>query len=473
MIDRVATQILYAVTGVVLARVLSEEDFGLIGALLVFQAFASLLVDSGFAYALIQRKRPTKLDYSTVLWFNLGAATLLYLVLFVCAPLIADCFQGDQRLIPLSRVMFLSLILNASAIVQTNRLMKAMDVRMVAVSNSLGLILGGVVGIVLAVTGYGAWAIVWQTIVLASGKSLVLWTSTRWRPLMRFSWSALRSYFGIGSKMMLTSFLNTVFLNIYSFFIGHSVGLASLGYYTQGDKWSKMGITSISQVLTSSFLPALSAVQDSPERFRAMVSKMNRFTSYLLFPAMLGLMAMAKPIFHTLFGDKWDPSIILFQLLLLRGIFTVLNSLYNNYLLALGHGSSIVKLEIVRDTAAVIALAATFPFMALTMPGDPVYGLRILLWGQIAATLLTWVASFVVTVRVTGVGPWRFITDMLPYFMQTILIIPVMLIVAMPVAAPWLKLTIMAITALTLYLGGNHLFHSKIQREVLQYITGK
>ncbi len=473
MIDRVATQILYAVTGVVLARVLSEEDFGLIGALLVFQAFASLLVDSGFAYALIQRKRPTKLDYSTVLWFNLGAATLLYLILFVCAPLIADCFQGDQRLIPLSRVMFLSLILNASAIVQTNRLMKAMDVRMVAVSNSLGLILGGGVGIVLAVTGYGAWAIVWQTIVLAAGKSLVLWTSTRWRPLMRFSWSALRSYFGIGSKMMLTSFLNTVFLNIYSFFIGHSVGLASLGYYTQGDKWSKMGITSISQVLTSSFLPALSAVQDSPERFRAMVSKMNRFTSYLLFPAMLGLMAMAKPIFHTLFGDKWDPSIILFQLLLLRGIFTVLNSLYNNYLLALGHGGAIVKLEIVRDVAAVIALAVTFPFMALTMPGDPVYGLRILLWGQIAATLLTWVASFIVTVRVTGVGPWRFITDMLPYFMQTILIIPLMLLVAMPIAAPWLKLTVMAITALTLYLGGNHLFHSKIQREVLQYITGK
>ncbi len=473
MIDRVATQILYAVTGVVLARVLSEEDFGLIGALLVFQAFASLLVDSGFAYALIQRKRPTKLDYSTVLWFNLGAATLLYLILFVCAPLIADCFQGDQRLIPLSRVMFLSLILNASAIVQTNRLMKAMDVRMVAVSNSLGLILGGGVGIVLAVTGYGAWAIVWQTIVLAAGKSLVLWTSTRWRPLMRFSWSALRSYFGIGSKMMLTSFLNTVFLNIYSFFIGHSVGLASLGYYTQGDKWSKMGITSISQVLTSSFLPALSAVQDSPERFRAMVSKMNRFTSYLLFPAMLGLMAMAKPIFHTLFGDKWDPSIILFQLLLLRGIFTVLNSLYNNYLLALGHGGAIVKLEIVRDVAAVIALAVTFPFMALTMPGDPVYGLRILLWGQIAATLLTWVASFIVTVRVTGVGPWRVITDKLPNFMQTILIIPLMLLVAMPVAAAWLKLTVMAITALTLYLGGNHLFHSKIQREVLQYITGK
>lgn len=140
MIDRVATQVLYAVTGIVLARELSLEDFGLVGALLIFQAFASLLVDSGFAYALIQRKHPSKLDYSTVLWFNLAVAAMLYAVLFVCAPLIADCFQGDMRLVPLSRVMFLSLILNASVIVQTNRLMKAMDVRLVAASNSVGLL---------------------------------------------------------------------------------------------------------------------------------------------------------------------------------------------------------------------------------------------------------------------------------------------------------------------------------------------
>ncbi len=211
MIDRVATQVLYAVTGIVLARELSLEDFGLVGALLIFQAFASLLVDSGFAYALIQRKHPSKLDYSTVLWFNLAVAAMLYAVLFVCAPLIADCFQGDMRLVPLSRVMFLSLILNASVIVQTNRLMKAMDVRLVAASNSVGLIIGGVVGIVLAIGGYGAWSIVWQTIVLAAGKSIVLWTCTRWRPLYRFSWEALKSYFGIGSRMMFTSFLNTVF----------------------------------------------------------------------------------------------------------------------------------------------------------------------------------------------------------------------------------------------------------------------
>lgn len=471
LIDRVATQVLYAVTGIVLARELSQEDFGLVGAILVFQAFASLLVDSGFSYALIQRKQPSRLDYSTVLWFNAAMAGGIYAILFFCAPFIADLFQGDMRLVPLSRVLFIALILNALAIVHTNRLMKAMDVRMVAVSNSLGLVLGGVTGIALALSGFGAWAIVWQTIVISAVKTIVLWSTSRWRPMMRFSWPALRSYFGVGSGMMFTSFLNTLFQNIYSFFIGNRVGLASLGYYTQADKWSKMGISSLSQVLTSSFLPALSAVQDDPERFRAVASKMNRFTSYLLFPAMLGLMAMAKPVFHTLFGTKWDASIILFQILLLRGVFTVLNSLYTNYILAKGHSAAIARLEIIRDTVAIIALAITFPYMGMSTPDDPVYGLTLLLWGQLAATVVAWIATLAVTVRYTGLSLVRFGADMLPYLAQTLVIVPIMLATGGLVEAAWLKTVVMAVTALALYIGGNKLFRSRIQRDVFAFFS--
>ena len=391
VVDRLSTQVLYALTGIVLANLLSQDDFGLVGAVLVFQAFASLLVDSGFSYALLQRQRPTRLDYSSVLWFNMFAAAALYIILYLMAPMIAAWFQNDARIVPLSRVMFLSLIVNASMIVQTNRLMKAMDVRMVAVSNFIGLALGGVAGIWSALAGYGAWAIVWQTLVMAVCKAVVLWTSTRWRPLARFSPASLKSFLGIGSRMMFTSFLNTVFLNIYSFFIGNRVGMASLGYYTQADKWSKMGVTSITQVLTSTFVPALASVQDDSERFRRMASKMSRFTAYLMFPALIGLMVMARPIFHTLFGDKWDASIILFQLLLFRGLFTVAVSLYNNFLLALGHSKTIVRLEVLRDGTALGALALTFPYMAITLPDNPVYGITILLWGQVAASFVTWV----------------------------------------------------------------------------------
>lgn len=473
LVDRVASQVLYAVTGVVLAILLSEEDFGLVGAVLIFQAFASLLVDSGFSYALLQRKRPSRLDYSTVLWFNLMLATVLYIVLFLCAPLIARCFQNDLRLIGLSRVILLSLIINASAIVPTNRLMKAMSVRRIAVSNAIGLAIGGVTGITLAVTGFGAWAIVWQSLVSAAVKSLVLWTSTSWRPVARFSLTALRSYFGIGSKMMFTSFLNTVFLYINSFLIGNRTGMVALGYYTQADKWSKMGIMSISQTLTSSFMPALSAAQDNRPRYLAMMSKMNRFTAYLLYPAILGLMLMAPQIFHTLFGHKWDASIFLFQLLLFRGIFVILNSLYNNYLLGLGHGTAIVKLEILRDVAAIIALAVTLPYMGIELPGDPVYGIAILLWGQIAATLVTWVATLLTTVRVTGARLGTFVKDNMTYFAQTAIIIPLMSFAAYWVGPAWLKLTVEIVVGLSLYIGGNHFFHSRIQHEVFAFFRGR
>ncbi|MDE6278165.1 MAG: lipopolysaccharide biosynthesis protein, partial [Muribaculaceae bacterium] len=351
-----------------LARILSTEEIGLVGAVAIFQAFAALVIDSGFSFALLQRKEPTELDYSTVLWFNLFMSAALYAVLYFCAPWIAMLFQNDPRLIGLSRGMFLVLILNASAIVQINRLMKKMDVRMVAAANSAGLFLGGIVGIVLAVEGFGAWAIVWQTLVIAAVKSLVLWITCRWRPLFRFSFSSLRSFSGVAARMMGTSFLNTVFLNLYGFVIGNRVGLSSLGYYSQSDKWSKMGISSLSQVLTSTFVPALSNVQDDPERFIRISSRMNRFTAYLLMPAMIGLMVLARPAFHFLFGTKWDPSIVLFQLLSFRGIFVVLNSLYNNYLLARGEAGVIIKMEVFRDTVALIALFVALPFVGMSTP---------------------------------------------------------------------------------------------------------
>ena len=335
VIDRLSSQVLYLVTGVVLARELTQEEYGLVGAIQVFQVFASLFVDSGFAAVLLQRKSPTRLEYSTVLWFNVAMSLAIYMLLYFLAPVIADLFQGDVRLIPLSRVMFLTFIINAFSIVQVNRLTKLMDTRMVAVSNSLGLVAGAVVGIYLAVTGYGAWALVWQAIVISVVKVAILWLTSGWTPLWRFSFESLRGFVRLGSGVTISSVLNTVFLTMGSFVIGHKVSLVTLGYYTQADKWSKMGVTSLSQVFTSSFVPLLSGVQDDSERYARMCGKTHRLAAYLLFPAMGLLAVMATPIFHMLFGSKWDPSIVLFQLLLMRGIFMVLSSLYGNFMLSL------------------------------------------------------------------------------------------------------------------------------------------
>jgi O-antigen/teichoic acid export membrane protein len=205
-----------------------------------------------------------------------------------------------------------------------NRLMKQMTVKMIAVSNVIGLVVSGIVGIWLALAGWGAWAIVWQSIVLATVKSAVLWLTSSWVPRMEFSIESLRSIFSVGAGVMASSFLNTIFMNIYSFIIGAHYNLVQLGNYSQADKWSKMGVMSLSQVFTASFLPLLSAKQDEKREFARMLTKINRFTCYVTFFVMGLLLVSSTQIFHISFGTKWDSAILMFQLLVVRGIFTVI-----------------------------------------------------------------------------------------------------------------------------------------------------
>ncbi len=473
LIDRLTTQLLYGVTGVILANVLSKEDFGLVGAIMVFQAFASLFVDSGFSYALIQRKHPSKLDYSTVLWFNVGMACAIYILLFFAAPLISLCFGGDQRLVPLSRVMLLSFIINATAIVQTNRLMKLMDVRMVAASNALGLTAGAIAGIWLAIQGFGAWALVWQSIVISAVKSIVLWTTTRWRPMLRFSMGSLRSFFSVGAGMMTTSLLNTIFQNIYALLIGMRAGLVPLGYYTQADKWSKMGVTTISQTVTSAFLPGLSHVQDDPSRFIRVATKMNRFTAYVVLPFMGFLIVCATPVFHCLFGTKWDAAVPLFQLLLLRGVFTVMVTLYNNFLIALARTREVVRMETLRDVTALVFLAVCFPIIGMTTPENPVKGIEILLWGQVAASAITWAVMIARMSGIVGRRLTAFLADYIPYTLLTVMAMAFMALESNYIADCWQLLAAQAATGLAIYIGANAAMRSHVQSELLAYIFKK
>lgn len=460
-IDKFASQVLYAVTGVVLANVLSKEDFGLVGAILVFQSFASLFVDSGFSSALIQKKNPTERDYSTIFWFNLAMSVGIYVILWFCAPLIARMF-GDERLIGLSRAMFVSFILSALAIVQTNRLMKQMTVARVAVGNTVGLVVSGAVGIWLAIAGYGAWAIVWQTLTLTGVKSLFLWLTTGWVPRHRLSMASLRSMFSVGFGVMSSSFLNTVSLNVYSFVIGAYYNLSQLGYYTQADKWSKMGITSFSQIVTSSFLPVLSGFQDDKERLLRAMRKMNRFAAYLLFPTFLLLITVAEPIFHILFGTKWDEAIVLFQILVARGIFLVLTSLYNNYILAIGRSKALVSYEIVKDVLMVAAICVTIP-----------YGVTEMIWGQFAASGLFYVYALVFTGHVTGYRVRNIVGDVLPYFFIALLVACCQLAVGAWLSNAWLSLLVQSAVCVVVYYGINRLLRSNIQREVLTYAFGR
>lgn len=419
LLDKVASQVLYALTGLVLANLLNKEQFGLVGTLLVFQAFASLFVDSGFASALIQRKTPTERDYSTVFWFNMLMAVSIYALLFLLMPLIAEYFQNATQLVPLGRIMFLTFILNAAGIVQTNRMVKQMNVRPVAIANCTGLLIGSIAGIWLAFTLRDARALVWQYVITAGCKSLLLWILVRWTPQLILSWQILRSFFSIGSGVMLQSFFNILFQNIYSIVIGHRLGMIPLGVYTQADKWSKMPSASLSQVLTSSFLPPLSAVQDQSERFTNMSRTIHRNTGLILLPGFTLIIIIAAPIFHLCFQHKWDAAIPLFQLLMLRSIPIVLSGLYCNFILAKGRARLLAGNEIIRDSVAFIALIATLPL--LSRPD----GIALMLYGQIAAAVITVLVTAVQCSRVVNRSVLRLLSDLLPgVLLATLLLLP-------------------------------------------------
>ena len=273
--------------------------------------------------------------------------------------------------------------------------------------------------------------------------------------------------------MMFTSFLNTLFLNIYSFFVGNRVGLVALGYYTQGDKWSKMFVSSLSQVVTSTFLPVLSRVQHQPERYRRLTTKMNRATAYLVFPLAIGLIIEATPIFHALFGSKWDSSIILFQLLLFRGIFTIFTSLYSNYLLALGHAKDIARLEMWRDGVALVGLAVTFPYMTISLPGNVVAGLEIMLWGQIVAAIFAWALTLFYLHKKCSLSIVSLIGDYLPYIAITCLIGAMMLVCGHFVSNAFIAIVSETVIGAVGYLLMNCLSRSRIQADIIAYLRGR
>lgn len=444
-VDRVASQVLYGLSGIVLANLLSKEDFGLVGVLAVFQAFAILFVDSGFGSALLQKKEPDDDDYSTVFWFNLGVSIAVYALLYISAPLIARFF-GAPSLVALSRIMFLTFVLTGLGIVQTNRLMKRMDVKQIAIADLFALTVSGGLGVALAIAGFGAWAIVWQSVSLAALKSGWLWMTGNWTPKAVFSRNSLRDIRHIGLSVFSSQFFNTLFLNIYQFVIGKWYSLSQLGSYTQADKWSKMGSASLTQIFTSSFVPLLAKVQDDITTYHRYMKRIDRFTALLSMPILTIIAACGGSIFHFLFGTKWDVAVPLFQILCIRGIGTVFISLYGNFMMALGHGRQLVTVEIIKDIATAIALLATVFTMSL----------EALVWGQLAATIATWVAAAVIASRSTGYRLSNLAADLIPFALISIVSAAVIYLIPTPegdISHP-LNLTSLVSLAIGLAAGG-------------------
>lgn len=330
-------QILNIAFGIFLARLLSPGDYGLIGMLGIFMGIATVLQDSGFSTALINRKEINHDDYNSVFWFSFSVGLICYVILFFCAPLIAS-FYGKPELTNLSRVLFLWFLISSTSIAHSAMLTKKLMVRERTKIEVSALLVSGMVGIILAYKGFAYWGIAFQTVAHAVVGSVLRWYYVKWRPTFSFDLKPLKEMFSFGVKIMLTSIFGQINANIFSVLLGRFYEADQVGYYTQGNKWMTMGYTFIWSMVGNVSLPVLSEVSSNLERQRQVFRKMLRFVSFISFPAMLGLAFVSKELVVISVSDKWLPCVPVMQLMCVWGAVMPISNLYTHVLLS--HGKS-------------------------------------------------------------------------------------------------------------------------------------
>ena len=328
------------VTNIVLARLLTPDDFGTIGMLLLFLAIANTFVDSGFGSALIQKKDANQTDFSTVFFINLELSVVVYAILFWGAPLVARFYDVDI-LRPLLRAQGLVLILHAFSIIQTALLRKKMDFKNLSICNLIGNIVGSVVGIGAALMGYGVWSLVIRTLVVGLVTSLLLWIIGKWKPLLIFSKQSFKELFGFGGFMLLSSLLSTFANNVQTLIIGKMFQQGTLGHYTQARQLRNIASDSISSVITQVLYPDFSNNQNDNNTLSSRLNFSILTISFLTVAIMAICIVTAKPLILLLYGEKWLDCVPYFQLLCVGGCFVSLQDVNINLIAAKGKSKTL------------------------------------------------------------------------------------------------------------------------------------
>jgi O-antigen/teichoic acid export membrane protein len=365
-IDRFGQQAFQLVIGLVMARLLSPDDYGLIGMVMIFIALSSVLVDGGFGQALIRKEKATQTDFSTIFFLNLAVSVFLYLILFFSAPLIAGFFHQPQ-LINLSRVLFLSIIFYALYFVQYVIIVKEVAFKSLAKVNIAATILSGGIGIFLAIHGARVWALVIQQISYHIFRLILFFIIRRWRPIPVFSFPVIKEFWIFSIHLLGTSVLNAIFYNIYLFLIGKFYPLKQVGYFTQANKLSETVNYSFGQILQGGTYPLLVQIQDQEERYKRVYRKILRTLSIFLFPFIFTLIIVSRPLISILLSDKWLASVPFFQLLCLANIFTPFFGLNISVLNSRGESKRSLQLELVKKGLILLSIFVCFLYGIITM----------------------------------------------------------------------------------------------------------
>lgn len=404
MIERFATQGVQFLFGIILARLLSPDDYGIIAMPLVFLAIAQCIIDSGFSTALIRKPELTEDDLSTAFYFNIGIGILCYAVLFFSSPLIAD-FYHTPILSSLLKVTALAVLFNPLCAVQQAILTRKIDFKTQAIVSLSGAVVSGIVGLYMAYNGFGVWSLVFQQVGGYVMRTILLWVLGKWKPKRKWSWESFHYLWGFGSKMLGSALLDTIYNNIYPIVIGKYFSAQDLGNYTRAQQFSSLPSSNVTGVLQRVTFPVLSSIQNEDERLAKNYRKILKLSAFLIFPLMLMLSAVADPLVRVLLTDKWEGSIILLQIICFSMMWYPIHAINLNLLTVKGRSDLFFRLEIFKKVVGVIIMCITIP-----------NGIIWMVSGSIASSMIALVINTYYTGKIIHVGYFKQMRDLLPIF---------------------------------------------------------
>ena len=460
-IERFSVQGVAFVVMIIMARILTPADYGLVGMLTIFIAISQSLIDCGFSQALIRKQGRTEVDNSTVFYFNIAVGFLLYAILFFAAPLIAD-FYEEPQLVILTRVLCVSVFLNSLVVVQRALLTVEIDFKTQAKASFIGAIAAGVIGVWSAYGGYGVWAIVYYQLSNILINVVLLWILSKWRPKWTFSWKSFKELFGFGSKLAGSGLIDTLYNNIYLVVIGKVFKASDLGYYSRASQFAQFPSSNFTGIIQRVTFPVLCSIQNNDEKLKHAFINFIRISALIVFPMMVGLAILAKPLIIIVLKVQWVFSANLLSIICFSLLWFPIHALNLNLVLAKGRSDYILKAEVMKKVIGISLLCLTIPL-----------GLKAMCYASILTSILSLIVNAHYTGNVIGVGFCLQIKNLMP----TIIIVSgmslVVLLASSLFSAPWLKLLIGSLIGILFYSIAIRVFNAKDYKALISFIKSR
>ena len=437
-IDNLSSSGITFLVGLVLARLLTPSEYGIMAILTIFIAVSNSIVDSGFSNALIRKTDARRVDYNTVFLFNLLVSGLLYVVLFLAAPAISRFFK-EPLLVEVMRVIGWVLVINALAIIPRTLFVKEVNFKTQTKVSLIASISSGVIGIGMALAGLGVWSLVGQQLSRQLLNTLFLWIYCTWRPAWEFSMQSFKELFGFGSKLLLSGLLDTGFKEIYSLVIGRCYTSAQLGQYTRANQFNQIFSSNLTTVIQRVSYPVLSSIQDESERLREAYCKVIKSTMLISFACMLGLAAVARPLILILIGEKWLPAVGFLQIICFNGMLYPLHAINLNILQVKGRSDLFLRLEIIKKIIAVGPLVL-----------GVLFSIEYMLWGSVCTSLIAYFLNSYYSADLIDYPTKEQIKDILPTFLVSFATAAVMWSLTLLSLSNWLLLPLQCLLGIAL-----------------------